>query len=184
MISIPRLHGIYQKLLNYHSRYLYLFSFTVCGILVSSWSYCLYCPSIARNQQLEQNIAALHSCMVALSKSKKELFALSQSILELKKNNQIFSHKENSQQNLHAHLSCITQCATAAGMQIVSCKLSSVRCCADEIIGEFSATYDQVICFFEFLKSSDRLIDVNKCDLVRTDENKFLVNARFSTSCV
>lgn len=162
-----------------------MFSLTLCGLLVSLWWYYLYCPSVDRNQRLKENIAQLHTQIDTLSKSEQELSTLSQSISELKKNIENFSTKETPQQFLHTNLSCITQAATTSGMRIASCKVSSHKdkswCSMNEIIGEFNGTYDQVICFFEHIKKSKRLIDVSRCDVARIDENSFLVRANFST---
>ena len=69
----------------------------------------------------------MHAQIDAISKSEQELLVLSKAIEELKTSLQSSSAKQPRQQFVHANLSCITDAATASGMNIASCKVCSEK---------------------------------------------------------
>lgn len=176
--------GLYLQLVRMRTTHLYSGTLVTAFVLVTGWWYLLYQPSVHKSDQLQRSIDQMYQRVDVLHKSERELAHLAKTITDLKTSVQNYSQKQPRKHLMQQHLAYITDCATVAGVTIGACRLCTERdtswCTMNEITGEFKGTLEQIISFFDTLKTSKKMIDCAKLELVRIDATTYSAHTVFS----
>ncbi len=174
----------YFHILQMRVHLLYGCTLFIIAALLGIWWYFFYMPGIKQVQHLEQATAQMYHHLVALKKSEHEYSALDQTLASLKNNLNGLDSKKSNQQMITNTLAFITDTANKNGMLVNSCRMCNQKdkswCRVNEVAGDFRGTIDQTISFFEQLKTSKRLIDCTKCEIVHLDKDTCSMQAVFN----
>lgn len=174
--------GIYLLLMRTPMRYLYLFTFIFLSILMSSWWFFLYTPTMRSIENLYQTLDQMHQKTFMAKRTERELAALTKSIAELKISVQNYSSKQSQKSMTQQTLALIADTALQNGMLVNVCKLSGQTNSSSpsgQITFACRGTLDQLIIFFETLKNSKRMIDCYSCELARAENDIFAAQIVF-----
>lgn len=186
-MSSVNTYGFYNRLLRIPILYLYCATLLFVILCTGFWWIFLYQPAALVIQSSQQEIDQKHLQIAQLRKTERSLLGISKSIDAVKQNvhkqPEIQSHKSNAQQSL----ALIAEYATNSGIQVEACRSCGYRketwCDVTDVSGDFKGSFDQMITFFDVLKSSKQIIDVSKCDLIHIDGDMFSLRAIFSLYC-
>lgn len=173
-------YGLYEQLLKCRIVYLYLFTTLFSIMSIGVWWYFFYAPVLHRNDFLQNKIDDLHVKRARFALAERTINGICQSIdvkakIDAKKSKTFYAQQT---------LSTIAHCAHTAGLSVGSCRLGKQHEKNGEILYElhadFKGSLDQLLIFFDTVKSSKQWIDLAGCTLNRLDANLFCMRGAFN----
>jgi methylthioribose-1-phosphate isomerase len=175
--------SVYQLLTVTSMRSLYLL--TTAGVLMitSGWWYLLYQPAIASVDQTRIALNTMNQQLHTLKKTEREIATLTNSITTLQTNLKEYAHKQSRTEVIQHALALIADTAQRNNMFVNGCRLCNQHdkawCSLHQITFDCKGTFEQFITFFDALKKSKLMIECDKCNLVRNDNEAFTLHAVF-----